>query len=157
MQESVIEGKAPSEFQPIPYEQFIAERHKIIDARARSYQRTDQLVTGGAAGALVLSITFLEKIAPNPSERARWVLVAAWALLLASLGFSLASHYASRSAFNKYLREFDDAYKEGRRCDDKNRATQVVEWLDRLGAILFVVGIAVLAVFAFLSLPTHSS
>lgn len=80
MEESISADKVTPEFQPIPYEHFIAERHKIIDARARSYQRTDQLVTGGAAGALVLSITFLEKLAPDPSEHARWILLTAWSL-----------------------------------------------------------------------------
>jgi hypothetical protein len=155
MPEKIVDGNLPTEFQPMPYEQFIAERHKIIDARARSYQRTDQLVTGGAAGALVLSITFLEKIAKNRSDAARWILLAAWGLLLLSLGFSLASHYASCSAFNRYLREFDSAYKEGRVCDPKNLATRAVEWLDRFGAIFFVLGIGFLAFFAFISLPTR--
>lgn len=61
----------------IPYEQFIAERHKIIDARSRTQQRVDHLVTGGAAGALVVSITFLEKIAPNPAPESRPLLLGA--------------------------------------------------------------------------------
>lgn len=52
--------------QEMAYETFLAERQKIVDARQRTQQRFDQIVSAGAAGALVLSITFLERIAPSP-------------------------------------------------------------------------------------------
>jgi hypothetical protein len=135
----------------ITYEQFIVERHKILDGRSRAQQRVDQLVTGGAAGALVLSITLMEKIAPSPTAAMRPILLGAWGVLLLSLGLSLSSHYASCYAFDAYLRAFDQAYKDDSECTAANPANQVSKWLERGSALAFVVAIALLGWFAYLN------
>ena len=46
--------------------EYFSERQLLIEARQRSYQRAEQMIVGGATGALLLSITFLEKLVPSP-------------------------------------------------------------------------------------------
>lgn len=101
----------------IPYEQFLAERRLYIEARQRTEQRTSQMITGGAVGALLLSITFLDTIAPDPAPESRATLIGAWGLLLVAL-----------------LLEF-------------------IATLQCKRALLFVLGIAMLAIFSFQNAP----
>ena len=148
---AAIEREAAGETTSLPYEQFIAERQRYIDARQRQQQRVDQLVTGGAAGALALSITFLEKIAPTPGPATRPLLLAAWGLLLFSLGLTLASHYASCDAFDRTIVDFDDCYARGVPFAGPNASTRNAARLSRWGAGAFVGGVLFLAAFAFVN------
>lgn len=137
----------------LPYDAFLAERAKIVEARQRVQQRSEQLVTGGAVGALVLSITFLDRIAPDPTRSSSGFLAAAWVLLLFSLSSSLAAALLSQKAFDDHLAEFDRAFSEGRAF---RAPTARVRWVRRLsaaGASLLFAGVATLAVFAFLNVP----
>ena len=134
---------------PMSYDQFLAERQRIVDARQRAQQRIDQLVSAGAVGALVLSITFLEKIAPTPVPRTLPVLFAAWVALACSLGSNFVSHYASERAFENFLTAFDRAFLEGRDCALQGRAARLAKYLAISASVLFVVGVVLLAWFAF--------
>jgi hypothetical protein len=140
----------------MPYEHFLSERRAIVDARQRAQQRIDQLVASGAAGALVLSITFLNDIAPTPSPGTKPLLVGAWLALLISLALLFASHYASQRAFDNYLVAFDEAYVAGAVFSEQNLATRIVKILDRSSSWLFIIGVALLAGFAYLNLPFAS-
>ena len=71
-----------------------------MKARQRSYQRVEQMVVGGATGSLVLSITFLEKLAPAAIVREPNWLIASWSLLLITLSLGLLGQYASARAFS---------------------------------------------------------
>ncbi len=131
------------------YDHFLAERARIIEGRSRVQQRLDQLVTGGAAGALVLSISLLEKIAPHPLPDTRWLLMASWGGLLVALGPSLGSHVASGRAFEQLLHDFDASYTDGQPCPPAGKSSKVAAHLGGWSAISFVLGVAFLAGFAF--------
>ena len=132
----------------MPYEIFIAERAKIVEARQRAQQRTNQLITTGAAGALVLSITFLEKIAPTPTPATKPLLVAAWIGLLVSLGLNLIASYLSHHAFDAALKAFDTSFTERIPYSFKSPANFWTKILEAVSAVAFVFGIAFLASFA---------
>lgn len=148
---AVPEPQVP--FAPMPYDQFITERRAIVDARQRAQQRIDQIIAGGAAGALVLSITFLDNIAPTPPLSTKPVLVAAWCALLASLTCNFLGHYASQRAFDRFLEAFDEAFVKGVPCASQTRAGTVPRILDAVSSCLFIGGVALLAWFAYLNLP----
>jgi hypothetical protein len=137
----------------VPYEFFFAERQKIVEARQRVQQRTEHLVTAGTAGALVLSITFLEKIAPAPQASSRPFLFGAWLLLLMALLASLLASFASQQAFEHVLAEYDRAFREETPFDPENWATRWARYLGYGAAAAFVVGVAFLACFGFVNAP----
>lgn len=132
----------------VPYEAFHAERMRMIEARQRAQQRTDHLVTAGAAGALVLSITFMETIAPAPSTETRWLLLLSWSMLIASLTASLIGSYMSHAAFDDAIEEMDASYQAGRPYDLKSRAELAARAASALSGVSLLVGVAALAVFA---------
>jgi len=147
--EQIVELPAPSG--RMPYKDFLAERQKIVEARQRAQQRTDQLVTSGAGGALVLSITFLEKIAPHPEKWTSLLLVASWGMLLIALLFNLISHFVSQRAFDDFLAAFDQSFRSGLPYELNSRVTRMAVRLARAAAAAFVVGVGLLATFAFVN------
>lgn len=131
--------------------EYFAERGLLIEARQRGYQRADQMVVGGATGALVLSITFLEKIAPAATVVETGFLIGAWVALLACLAASLVGHYASARAFDHELACLN-ASVHGRPTP-ANRWARANDILGRVGAFLLIAGIVLLARFAYVNAP----
>ena len=81
-------------------EQYFEERKLLLAARQRGYQRADQMIVGGATGALVLSITFLRNLGSAAGLLASGWLVFAWFLLLVTLLVNLLSNYTSAKSFD---------------------------------------------------------
>lgn len=131
--------------------EYFAERHLLLEARQRSYQRMEQMIAGGATGALVLSITFLEKFAPGPDAREGRVLVVAWVCLLLALLASLISQYASARAFDCEIERLE-ATLHGHNSPRNNWAAcnQVTNFAS---TVLFLIGVALLAQFAYTNAP----
>lgn len=148
-----VTGDSGGRLSDMPYESFLAERQRIVEARQRAQQRFDQIVSTGAAGALVLSITFLEKLAPNPDPESKPILLIAWLALLISLGANFLSHLFGQRAFDNYIREFDRAYVNRTHCDHESAASSAARWADGTSAVAFVIGVIFLAWFSVSNLP----
>jgi hypothetical protein len=131
--------------------EYFDERAMIIEARQRGYQRAEQMLTGGATGALLLSITFLEKIVPASTVTKAGLLVSAWATLLLCLSCSLAGQYASARAFGCELARLDASVHD--KPLPPNRWATVNRVLGAVGPVLLVGGILLLAWFAFVNAP----
>lgn len=132
-------------------DEYFAERQLLLGARQRSYQRADQMVIGGATGALLLSITFLEKIAPSPVVTRPPLLVCAWVVLLVCLSASLFGQYSSARAFDCEIARLE-ALIHGEAAPT-NRWAVCQTLSSGTAAILLVAGISLLALFAFLNAP----
>ena len=132
-------------------QQYFEERKLLLEARQRGYQRAEQMITGGATGALVLSITFLRNLGSVTGLLASEWLVGAWLLLLVTLFLSLLSNYTSAKSFDVEILRM-----EARLHGDKLPANPWAAFTRRCGpitAILFVFGIAALAYFAYENAP----
>ena len=132
---------------PLTNQEYFAERNLLLGARQRGYQRADQMIVGGATGALVLSITFLRSLGSEAGLLASWWLVGAWFLLLVTLLLSLWSNYTSAKGFDVELLRLE-AWLHG----DKQPANQWsarTRWCGVATGVLFVFGIASLAFFVY--------
>lgn len=130
------------------YGQLLGERNRYVDARHGAQQRLDQIVAGVAAAGLVLSITFLNDIAPSPAAWTAWLLVVSWAGLMAALGASLAHHHLVQRAMDDYVRGLDRAFG----VRDLPAPKGVAVSLPLAATLALVAGIACLAVFVLLNL-----
>jgi hypothetical protein len=143
---------APSNDAALERAEYFDERKMLIDARTRGYQRVDQMITAGAAGALVLSINFLDKLAPAGATVQWSVLLAlGWGALLACLALSLFSHYFSGKSFDCEMARLD-ARTHGRK-EPATRWGTCNNWSTWGSMILIVIGIGFLAAFAFVNAP----
>ncbi len=132
-------------------QQYFDERKLLLEARQRGYQRAEQIITGGSTGALVLSSTFLRNFGSEAGLLASEWLVSAWVLLLIALFLSLLLNYTSAKSFNVEILRMD-----ARQHDEKlpaNPAATFTRWCGPFTALLFVVGIAALAFFAYENAP----
>ena len=133
-------------------QEYFEERKLLLGARQRGYQRADRMITGGATGALVLSIAFLRNLDSVAGLQAsKWWLIIAWVLLLLTLLLSLLSNYASAKGFDVEILRL-----ESRLHGEPLPANPWAARARRGGpiiAVLFVVGIAVLAFFVYANAP----
>jgi hypothetical protein len=138
----------------IPYDEYLRQRQSFVEAGQRGRQRLDQLLIAGATGALVLSVTFLEKIAPNPVLRSRPYLLAGWAILLLALALSMLGFEASTRAFAEGVRGLDRQVLSGELYDPTTNVwDRRTAHLNRASLAAFFVGMALLVLFAFLNVP----
>lgn len=134
-------------------EEYFAERRLLLEARQRGYQAVDQMVTGGATGALLLSITFLEKLVTKPTVSSPGLLLWSWAFLLGTLtSAAVGQQYSARSFDCEILRL--EALLEGE-PPIPNIWSTLERGCNVLGKILFLTGIVFLAWFAYLNAPFH--
>lgn len=109
-------------------------------------ERRDQLVVTGAAGAIIISITFLDSIAPDPKPWTLWLLVVSWGNLLLSLGCALwslvSSEQAHRELQEKFVAEQQGVRKDTDRLEELDKRTDRLDktalWSLLLGAVLLV-------------------
>ncbi len=132
-------------------EQYFEERKLLLAARQRGYQRADQMIVGGATGALVLSITFLRNLGSAAGLLASGWLVFAWFLLLVTLLVNLLSNYTSAKSFDvEILRLEARLHKEKL---PENQWEPRTLWCGWSAGLLFVGGIVALAIFAYKNAP----
>ena len=131
--------------------EYFAERKLLIEARQRAYQRGDQLVIAGAAGALVLSIGFIEKLAPASTVTSPWILASAWVILLFGLALALFGQYVAGKSFDGEIACLDASAIKAKPPDNRWGT-----WTTRLSLSSFValvLGIGLLAWFAYTNAP----
>ena len=131
--------------------EYFAERGLLLQARQSGYERAEQMIVGGATGALILSITFLERIAPAATATYPSLLVVAWVLLLGCLVASLSGNYASARAFDAEIDRLEASlHTEPIPANAWATCTRV---LGIIGSTLLVAGISLMAWFAYLNAP----
>lgn len=147
---------------PLDRDEYLARRKDYAQQYREAIGNYDKLVPWGAGGGLLVSITFLEKVAPNPVASSRWALLGAWAALVLALGTSLWSHYTSSRIYATRIKLLDNrqrAEKTPSREDWQRERTaleeQVERWNKRTSRLNIVagwglvVGALLLAVFAY--------
>ena len=126
-------------------EQYFEERRLLLAGRQRGYQRADQMIVGGATGALVLSITFLRNLGSAAGLLASWWLVSAWILLLVTLLLNLWSNYTSARSFEVEIKRLEAWLHDEEKPANQWAARTLC--LGRISGLLFVGGITALAFF----------
>jgi hypothetical protein len=119
-------------------------RRHLVTALHTASQDFDKAVMTLAAGALGVSIAFVNSVAPNP--RATFWLGLAWALFGTSLVFILASFITSQQAIRWEIEHLQDDPPQDRPWKSTTRN------LNYGAATAFVLGVCSLVVFALLNL-----
>jgi len=114
--------------QEVPREEFLARRNRLEDLLSESRRTADKLLVSGAGGALVLSITFVNVIAPHPLPDTRSLLLAAWLEFGAALVLSFLSHLTSEASLRLGIDQEADAY-EGRSAPPVRSWRRALRWI----------------------------
>ena len=156
----------PRRTEPWDPHEHARRRDRLDRGYTDSMNQYDKLVPWASGGALVLSVTFIEKFGQNASPNTGWLLGTSWVLLGLSLLSSLLSQYASTRMYSWRLRELEHVQQplesraeswagEARRFDRlAGLWGTATKWLTFLsGVVLLVGGLMFLARFAYLNAP----
>jgi hypothetical protein len=142
-----------SQIQKDPDERYRESFRSYLEGEQQTRSRLDQLMIGGAAGSLALSITFLDKIAPRGGRQWAAAIVVGWVLMLLSLGLGLLNLEFGAEGFARARDELDRSFQGGKPFD----VTAVKAWnrrivlLNRASLILLFLGACFLVFFALVN------
>lgn len=130
----------------------------LAELSADANKARDRTVVAGAAGGLILSITFLDQIASDPSTWSLVVLLVAWGLLLTSLGCALYGWHATSQAFAQHLRTVGEIIQEAREPTLPDPELDEFTKKTIAGSLIaLTLGVLLLAFFAAVNLPWGGS
>jgi len=93
----------------------VLRRNSLGDCAFKTSERYDQWILTIAGGALAVSLTFIEKIAPQPSAATLWILVLSWLAYIVALLSAFAAIYVSREALYREIEIDEVAYDRFRK------------------------------------------
>jgi hypothetical protein len=147
--------------------EYVDERKTLIELEWRGGDSFVKALTTLSAGALGLSLAFVEKLAPRPQADTLVFLGGAWASFALSLAFVLAGHLTSQCSMRRQrqvedrawitqarrFRAADDGSEAEDGVDEPNRWAVATNWLNALSLGVFIAGTVMLALFSWANLP----
>jgi hypothetical protein len=158
------------------YELYLSERTRLSAGKQEQSKAYDQTILTYSAGAVALSITFLEKVVKNPNAKG-WLYVS-WIWFALAMMVTVYGYLMSQKAFEGEIAQLDMRYKQliGLPAEDKalpavpttvwgvtitwlknfaaiftpalNIFRAAVKWLNRLAGAFFFFGVICFGWFA---------
>jgi hypothetical protein len=139
--------------QETKYQTYLDERHSLTAAEKESSLHFDKSILTLAAGALGLSLTFIDKIAPHPAECTLYLLGLAWIFFSLSVLSSLISSLTSQAACRRQIKIVEKIYFDNAAPNsEKNLPAQITNILNWVSIGLFMLGVFFLVVFTIANL-----
>lgn len=145
------EGKDTKNDENNEYKIYLEERKILIDAERDTAQQFDKAILTLAAGALALSITFINQIAPEPEPNSICYLITAWSLFALSILSTLISFLSSQAACRQ-SRDVLDQQISGITSSKKTSAHTVTNILNYFSIGSFILGVIFLVIFSSINL-----
>ena len=128
------------------------DRDKIEDAINESQSDFEKNLVYLSAGALVLSIGFIEKIISFDKASNKWIVVVSWGILASTLLLNLASHLISVGNSTKAREEMDMGMEYNKlieRISCRNKLMRTINWISY---VLFAFGVILVVVFCSINM-----
>ncbi len=133
------------------YEVYLEERKALVQAEKEGSQQFDKAILTLAAGALAISITFINQITPHPKPETICILAWGWIAFGMSLIFTLVSFFTSQKACRRQRTilqyDFFDK-KESELNEQKNNWAIGTKIFNFLSILAFVIGVIFLGSFS---------
>ncbi len=137
------------------YKVYLEERKLLIEAERETAQQFDKAILTLAAGALALSITFINQIAPKPKLYSIYWLIIAWSFFCLSLLSTLISFLTSQAACRKQRDILDEEISKNSKKSNNTEENNAALWTDKLNKLsiaFFILGVMLLIVFSAMNL-----
>ena len=133
------------------YRVYLEERKESVISERETASQFDKAILTLATGALALSVTFINYIAPTPKPYSICFLIIAWVFFSFSILSTLISFLTSQAACRKQ-RKILDAEISNKSTPGKNLAAVWTNWLNYVSIILFIIGVVFLLIFSAVNL-----
>ncbi len=151
------------------YDAYKTERKDLNGTALTISERYDKNILLVGGGALAVSLTFLEKIAPKPEGWLLLIIGASWACLVLSILAHLMALASGQRAIRKQMELLDSDYS--RYLSSDTPETEIVKeiedttnvhsertgFLSQIALCLVVVGVGLLCLFSVVSLTKKGS
>ncbi|WP_020402142.1 hypothetical protein [Gracilimonas tropica] len=138
------------------YDIYKEERQRLDDAAREVGARYDKNTLLLAGGALVISITFIEKISPSPSGWSMWLIGVSWLLLIVSIICQLYAIGESQNSIRRQIEILDlEIKKNFNQIDEFDNTNKYIErtgTLNRVALWSFIIGVIFLCAFSIVNL-----
>jgi hypothetical protein len=128
------------------------DRDKIQDSINESQSDFEKNLVYLSAGALTLSLGFIEKIVSFDKSNNKWIVVISWGFLASSLLLNLASHLISVGNSTKAREEMDSGMEYNKlieRISCRNKIMRIINWTSYF---LFVIGVVSVVIFCSINM-----
>ena len=133
------------------YELYLEERKLLIQAKKEGSQQFDKAILTLAAGALAISITFINQIAPHPKPETICYLAWGWVAFGISLISTLASFFTSQEACRKQIAILEYELLDKKESESNKPRNNWAKWtkcLNIVSILAFVIGVFFLGYFS---------
>ncbi|MEK7516961.1 MAG: hypothetical protein AAB583_00270 [Patescibacteria group bacterium] len=134
------------------YQSYLEKRKQSIITEQESARLFDKSILTLAAGALALSVTFIDKIAPSPKTYSICFLIISWILFCISLLSTLLSFLTTQEACRKQ-RDILDQNLLGKKVEHRISSDIWTNRLNYISIFCFIFGILFFLIFSALNLP----
>jgi hypothetical protein len=137
----------------IEYDTYLEERKLLIEAKDDGSKQFDKGILTLSAGALAISITFINQISPHPKNCTLYLLSIAWISFIMSLLSTLISFLTSQEAYSRAIEILEtEFFKDKPNSCNKNTYATLTKILNYTSAILFIIGVIFLVCFCMANL-----
>jgi len=128
------------------------ERNEFFKTIEKSEDDFEKKITQISAGALALSITFIDKIVDIPNAKYFWILILGWILLALTLSINLISILVSRKLNMRTLNEIDIETDREVIYENIKKRNTTIRNLDLISLIKLLLGIFLIVLFSSINI-----
>ena len=125
------------------------DREAFQRVKEKSEDDFEKYITYISAGALGLSLTFIEKIVQFKETVFLWVLILGWLFLTLTLLVNLLSHFYSKRLIDKTIEDFDN--KDPSLLSNIKKRNKNIDKVNISTIITLILGITLLIIFISLN------
>lgn len=155
MKENEQIGQDGEEHKKQIYQTYLEERKILLGHRQDHSNNLDKAILTLSAGALGLSLTYLDKISPHNSQCLKLILLLSWIGFTLSILLTLISFIVSEKAYNRQIEINDKYFDDEQKEPDKNELNIFVEFFRFASIISFMVGTVLLLAYTYTSMDHH--
>ena len=141
-------------------ESLVAERNRFLRTKSEQAKAYDQIILTFSAGAIGISLTFAERIAPSPVHP--WLMYSSWIAFGLAVVSVVASFVVSQVAIENELVYIDIVHRAV--TDDSdipayrvNRHTELTKVFNISSGVMFIFGIGFLVAFGMANWPLRGT
>ena len=152
MDSTVNDTKPEDKERRAKYEIYLEERKVLVQAQKEESRQFDKAILTLAAGALAISITFINQIAPHPKPWTICFLAWGWVAFVTSLISTLISFLTSQKACRKQIAMLEYDFFDKKESESNKQKNNWAIWTSRLNIasiVTFVIGVIFLLIFSF--------
>jgi hypothetical protein len=122
----------------LQYRVYFEERNLLIKSKLDQSRQFDKAILTLAAGALGLSITFINQIAPNIKPGTEFILILAWIGFGISIFSILFSFLTSQKACEKQIEILEHVFFENEKNKKEKRENKAATWTEYLNILSII-------------------